>query len=404
MGTFSRFARRGAVAAQLFIVGISLYQSVITALGYRRQSRGAGPNAAGATPRFGLIVCARNEEAVVAGLVRDLLAQDYPEELRRLVVVAHNCDDATGSVAARAGASVVEHTTGTPGKAYAVLAGLAALGGGYDFVGIFDADARVEPGLLKAIAARSDGEVCLQAEAVPIADHDWLAEGYGFGRRARNLFWWRPRESLGLSTTITGCGWFIRPDLLDRYLTDAKSITEDLELTARLVADGHRVAYVSAGRVAFGETRDLGASVRQRSRWVRGHIRVILHCWPALAVRALRGNANAADLAIYLLVPTRLLTRLGVTVAAGLAFFSGPAALPGALVGAALAGEWALPAWIGFREHLVRLSSGSLSLALRHSLLSLLWFPIGAWAVVTAGWRSWDPTPRAIERDATNVG
>lgn len=391
---------------QAALVAVSLYQTAVTALGYRRQLqlRAAPRLEPGYLPRFGLIVCARNEEAVVGRLVQDLLAQQYPRELRDVVVVAHNCEDATASVAARAGAIVVEHSTVTPGKAYAVQAGLHALGEGYDFVGIFDADARVTPELLRAVALRAKGEECLQAETVPFADHDWLAEGYGFGRKARNLFWWRPREALGLSTTITGCGWFIRPELLAQYADGSRTVTEDLELTARLVANGHRVAYVSGAKVAFGETRELAASWRQRSRWVRGHIGVVRWRWPALARQALRGDRNAADLAIYLLVPTRLLTRLGVTVAALLSLFAAPQALPALVVWPAAAGEWALPAWIGRREHLVRLSSGSLSLALRHSLLGLLWFPIGAWALVTARLRTWDPMPRTIERDATHVG
>jgi hypothetical protein len=35
-----------------------------------------------------------------------------------------------------------------------------------------------------------------------------------------------------------------------------------------------------------------------------------------------------------------------------------------------------------------------LELALRHSLLSMLWFPIGAWALFTARVQAWAPTRR----------
>lgn len=403
MGRTWQYLRLILFGGQLLLVAVSLYQTTVSTLGYYRRRNGLPQPRTTTQPRFGLIVCARNEEDVVERIIKDLLSQDYPPELRDVLVVAHNCTDGTASAAARAGASVLEVNTPQTGKAHAVQAGCESLGAAHDYVGIFDADARVAGGLLQAIAAHSDGADCLQAEAVPIADSFWLAEGYGFGRKARNLFWWRPREALGLTTTITGCGWFIRPDLLLRYRSGQWTMTEDLELTARLVADGYKVRYVSDAQVALGEPRDLRTSVTQRSRWVRGHIGVVKGRWLPLVQTALRGNAHARDLAIYLVLPTRLLTRMGVTAAAALSLASAPFALPGLLVWPAFAGEWLIPAWIGWRERLFRLSSGSLSLVFRHSLLSLLWFPIGAWAMITARARAWAPTPRNVQRGTTNV-
>lgn len=392
----------GLLAAQLIVIAFSLYQTTISTLGYRRRLRGLPEHLPDSMPRFGLLICARNEEFVISRIVSDLLAQDYPVELRDVLVVAHNCTDATASVAARAGAKVLEVNTKRHGKSFAVQAGADQFEN-YDFVGVFDADARVAPGLLASIARHSAGAECLQAEAVPIADADWIAEGYGFGRKARNIFWWRPREALGLTTTITGSGWFIRPDLLSHYRSGQWTMTEDLELTARLVAEGHMVRYVSAAQVAMGEPRDLKTSVRQRSRWVRGHIGVVKGRWLPLVRTALRGNPHARDLAIYLVVPTRMLTRLGVTLAALFAAISAPFAVPLWLVLPAVAGEWVIPSWIAWRERLLRLSSGSFSLALRYALLSLLWFPIGAWAMITARVRAWTPTPRSQPEGATHV-
>lgn len=394
MTRLPRLAQMGLLVAQAAIVSISLYQSVVTALGYTLRNRRPVPSRPAALPRFGVIVCARNEEQVIERIVTDLYAQEYPRELFDVIVVAHNCTDGTASAAARAGAFVVVHDTAQPGKARAVQAGVRAFGGGQDFVGIFDADARVEPGLLAAVAAHTGTDDCLQAEAVPIQDPEWLAAGYGFGRKARNLFWWRPREALGLGTTISGCGWFIRPALLHQYLEGSHTLTEDLELTARLYADGHRVAYLSAARVAVGEPRELSASMRQRLRWVRGHLGVLRWHWPRLAGRALRGDLRALDMALYILVPTRMLTRVGTTGALLFTFLRVPFALPLAVTGLAVLGEWGIPAYIGWRERLVALNAASVSLALRHSVLSLLWFPIGFWALITARVRAWDPTPR----------
>lgn len=397
-----RMGKYAFITAQLIVALVSLYQTTISTIGYRRRQRGIPERMPGSLPRFGLIVCARNEEPVIERIVRDLLAQQYPVELRNVLVVAHNCTDATASVAARAGARVLELNTAGAGKSFAVQAGADQFDD-YDYVGVFDADARVGPDLLATIARNSDGAECIQTETVPIADADWLAEGYGFARRARNTFWWRPREALGITTTITGSGWFIRPGLLHHYRAGQWTMTEDLELTARLVAEGHMVRYVSAAQVAMGEPRDFRTSVQQRSRWVRGHIGVVHGRWLPLVRTALSGNPHARDLAIYLVLPTRVLTRLGVTTSAVLTLASSPLALPGWLVWPALAGEWLIPSWIAWRERLLRLSTGSLSLAVRSTMLGLLWFPVGAWAMITARVRAWAPTPRSSTEGATNV-
>lgn len=392
-----------ALAAQALVVFVSLYQAAITTSGYVRRKRGHLPPVSQELPSFGLIVCARNEEAVVGRIVRDLLGQEYPRELVEVVVVAHNCDDDTAGEAARAGASVIVLADRATGKSFPIQAGLEVLAHRCDFVGVFDADARVEPGLLRAVAERSAGEDCLQAEAVPIEDPEWLAAGYGFGRKARNLFWWRPRETLGLGTTITGCGWFIRPEVFRAVFPHARTLTEDLELTASLYATGHKVAYVSAARVAIGEPREFKSSVRQRTRWVRGHLNVVRMRWPALAWRAAKGDRRALDMALYMVMPTRLLTRTGVTGALGLTLLRAPFALPWFVVVPAVFGEWAVPAFIAWRERLVGANRTGIELAVRHGVLSLMWFPIGLWALVTARVNVWESMPRPFQKDHSNV-
>lgn len=393
------------MAAQWLALALSMYQSMVTLVGYlayQRRGRGAAP--ADWRPRFALVVCARDEERVVARSVQNLLDQEYPGELRDVFVVAHNCSDRTAEVAAAAGARVVTATSAEPGKAHAIRAALEAIGPGYDFVGVFDADARAHPRLLAAVASRGPDVVCCQAETVPIGDPEWIAEGYGFGRKARNLFWWRPREALGLGTTISGCGWFIRPEILQDELPHITTLTEDLELTARLSLRGIHVAYVSTGQVAIGEARDLRSSLRQRLRWVRGHLLVVRRYWSALAWRALRGDLRALDLAIYLLTPTRMLTRLGASAVAvwSLGRLAGrvPAAasLPIALA------EWLVPGAIAVRERLIGFNRRGMELAIRHGVLSLLWFPIGAWALLTARVQAWESIRRPGIREVYAEG
>ena len=58
--------------------------------------------------RYGVIIPARNEEAVVSKLIESIQQCDYPQDKLQIFVIAHNCTDRTAEVARRAGATVYE--------------------------------------------------------------------------------------------------------------------------------------------------------------------------------------------------------------------------------------------------------------------------------------------------------
>ena len=58
---------------------------------------------------YGLIIPARNEEKVVAGLIESIQKSRYPQDKLHIFVIAHNCTDRTAEVARRHGATVYEY-------------------------------------------------------------------------------------------------------------------------------------------------------------------------------------------------------------------------------------------------------------------------------------------------------
>jgi Glycosyltransferase like family 2 len=390
-------------AAQVLCVAVSVYQTAVTALGLLIGSRrrpGAPPES---LPRFGVVVCARNEAPFIGGIVRDLLGQDYPHQLREIVVVAHNCNDDTAAQARAAGAhQVIELSTLRPGKARAILAGLPRLRP-CDITGMFDADSRIEPDLLREVAIAMETADCVQVESSSARSPEAMAQGLELGRRLRNALWFRPREALGLPVPISGSGFFIRPGLIRELLPEMRTLTEDLELAAVLAASGHHVAFLSAARVTLQEPEGIEALVSQRTRWARGHFGVIRYTWPALARRALRGDPRAADFALYLLVPTRTITRLGVSLGLLLSVLPGGFGLPLRLAVAAFTGEWATVAWVGVRQRLVPLNLHGLALAIRQGIFGLMWFPIGLWALITVRSQQWTASKRNPDLEETDV-
>ena len=71
--------------------------------------------------RFAVLIAARNEQEVIGNLIDSIKAQDYPEKLIKIFVVADNCTDATARVARSRGAAVFERRDPERrGKGYAL--------------------------------------------------------------------------------------------------------------------------------------------------------------------------------------------------------------------------------------------------------------------------------------------
>ena len=59
--------------------------------------------------KYAILVSARNEEKVIGNLIDSINKNDYPSELVKVFVVAHNCTDRTAEVARLNGAEVFEY-------------------------------------------------------------------------------------------------------------------------------------------------------------------------------------------------------------------------------------------------------------------------------------------------------
>jgi 1,2-diacylglycerol 3-beta-glucosyltransferase len=291
------------------------------------------PSRAGApTLRFDVIVPAHNEEIGIAATVQSLLAVEYPAELRRVVVVADNCQDATAIRAREAGAIVLERTdTSRRGKGYALeFAFERTLREGIaDAVAIIDADTTVTPNLLAAFGARlSRGAVAVQAEyAVANKTASWRTRLMHIALTLFHDVRSRARERLGVSAGLRGNGMSFATRLLKEIPHDAFSIVEDVEYGIRLGLAGYRVEYAGEAHV-FGQMVSTEAASRsQRRRWEGGRGALARAHAPKLILMGLRRRSLLLlDLAADLLVPPLtyvvFAVGLGAVVAAGWWAFS----------------------------------------------------------------------------------
>jgi hypothetical protein len=113
----------------------------------------------------------------------------------------------------------------------------------------------------------------------------------------------RAKDRLG-SATLGGNGQCVRFSALSDLGSEpwhAFSLTEDLDLSLRLLKKGWRIRFCSSVAVFQEAVPRLRALVRQRSRWLQGHV----VCWqhlPALLRSRLPFLARG-ELLLFLLLP-----------------------------------------------------------------------------------------------------
>lgn len=104
--------------------------------------------------RYAVLIAARNEENVIAGLLDSLAAQTYDMSLVTVFVAADNCTDSTAAIAREHGAVVYERFNHVNvGKGYALDFLLQHIGAdypeGFDGYFVFDADNILSPDFLE---------------------------------------------------------------------------------------------------------------------------------------------------------------------------------------------------------------------------------------------------------------
>ena len=241
------------VAARLLqaIVALSLlYVGYLAWHGRRgmRVARTAGASdAASELPTVTIIIPARNEARTIAALIGDLLRQDYAA--LSVLVVDDGSTDGTAEVVAAAAAGselvrVARREERSPATKAGVLAYAEQLTTGA-LVGILDADSRVAPDFVSRMVrawARDPTVAALQAQRrsgnyaagwLPAAQDDELLMDMASqcGRSAGNG-----------TAELRGSGMFVQRSVLERVGGwDPDALTEDLELSTRLTAEGERI-------------------------------------------------------------------------------------------------------------------------------------------------------------------
>ena len=276
----------------------------------RRSDEASPPPAAleGDLPAVDVLVAARDEETVITRLVEAIAQLDYPADRLSLWVMDDGSEDRTPELLEQLGVRFGflnvrrRQRNAGGGKSGALNALLPQLQG--DWMLVLDADADLSPDLLQRLQPqlRSPGLGALQLrKAVLQADASWLTRSQAL-EMAFDAEMQMGRIAQGGIGELRGNGQLLRREVVQACGGfNEDTVTDDLDLSFRLLLGGHQLAVIWDPPVQEEPVTAWSALLRQRQRWAEGGLQRFLDYWPALLSQRL-SRRQQLDLLVFFLL------------------------------------------------------------------------------------------------------
>ena len=231
-------------------------------------------------PSFSIVVPVKNEGNMIGRLINALSNLNYPKDKVEIIIVESGSNDNTLELceeqAKNRGNIRVVQQSNSSGKPSALNFGLNFCKG--DIVAVFDADSvPVGDALLNAAHYFNDSTVAaVQGRTMSInARENMLTQFISYEEAVWCEAYLRGKDSLGLFVHLKGSCQFIRRNVL-RQLSgfDENTLSEDMELSARLAENGYNIRYGGDVCAWQESVSTLNTLFKQRTRWFRGTMEV----------------------------------------------------------------------------------------------------------------------------------
>lgn len=254
----------------LFMIGSDIY-------GLKQYLKNKKPQS-GPLPTFSVIIPAHNEEHTILRCMESVVASHYPYDSFQIIVADDGSTDQTVRLVKKYKKendlnfiSVVSLPHG--GKARALNAAISKAKG--ELTMCLDADSTVEPdALAKAAAHFQNPSLVALAANVKIIDDGSLLSLIQFFEYLICYQMKRAQTVFNVEYIIGGIGSTFRRTMLTQIgFYDTNTVTEDIDLTMKIIRQGnkeHRVAYGADVVVHTEAVKSIGGLIRQRFRWKYG--------------------------------------------------------------------------------------------------------------------------------------
>jgi len=259
-----------------------------------------------ALPVFSIVVPMKNEERVAERALRALLKLDYPPDRREIIVIEDGSTDRTAEICAGfaeryPGQVRLVRKPRSEGKPSALNHAMEHARG--EIIAVFDADSVPEKdALLKAAGYFQDPMVAaVQGTMCSInADENMLTKFLSYEEAAWFRAYIQGKDALNLFVPLTGSCQFVRRSVLERVGGwDEDSLSEDVEMSAKLTDKGYGIRYAPDIFSWQESPANIPQLIRQRTRWFRGYMETALKYGRLIR----RVNKRSIDAEITLMGP-----------------------------------------------------------------------------------------------------
>jgi cellulose synthase/poly-beta-1,6-N-acetylglucosamine synthase-like glycosyltransferase len=272
-----------------FLYVWGLYNIPIIAVGIRhlrrtsRKESKAPRLGEGKLPTFSIIVPVKDEEKVVGRLLKALLKLNYPQQKMEIIVVEDGSVDKTAGICRKHARQYPEcirfvHQSNSNGKPSALNCALGYARG--EIVAVFDADNVPEHDALLRAAEYFEDPSVVAVQGTPYsinANENMLTRFISYEEAVRFQAYFRGKDALNLFVPLSGSCQFIRRNILKEIGGwNEESLSEDMEMSAKLTQKGYSVKYAPDIRSWQEYPANLAQLIKQRTRWFRGCMEVAL--------------------------------------------------------------------------------------------------------------------------------
>ena len=234
---------------------------------------------------IGVVISARNESKVIGNLIKSIRANDYPQAMLRIFVIADNCTDNTAQICRDLGCIVFERNDLTKiGKGYALNYMFTKLHTEEEYADkvpeayiILDADNIIKPNFITEMVKMYDAgyDMLTSYRNSKNFGKNWISSGYGywFMHEARHLN--NSRQILNTSCAISGTGFLISSKVVKEFDNwSFFTLTEDIECSTEYALTKRKVGYCSTAELYDEQPETFRQAWRQRERWAKGFYQV----------------------------------------------------------------------------------------------------------------------------------
>ncbi len=257
-------------------------------------------------PFVSVLVAAKNEEAVIGRLVRNLCNLEYGNGQYEVWIIDDNSTDNTPQLLAELKQEYQQLNVfrrspqASGGKSGALNQVLPLIKG--DIIAVFDADAQVTPDLLLKVVPlfQKDKVGAVQIrKAIANAPENFWTKGQ-MAEMLLDIWFQEQRTAIGGIGELRGNGQFVRRQALASCGGwNEETITDDLDLTIRLHLDKWDIECVFHPPVEEEGVTNATALWHQRNRWAEGGYQRYLDYWD-LILKNRMGTKKTWDLLIFM--------------------------------------------------------------------------------------------------------